>query len=71
MSVVTVFRMEQESIPLGDVPQLAGHDCFISYQISVGGVGTEMNKFEQVSSNGHHMSLTGGPVQLGTMCHGQ
>ena len=46
------------------LPACADHMCVNSHQMSASVWGCpEVNKFEQVFSDGHPMSLAGGPVQ--------
>ena len=53
------YKAKQESIPVGWViPACADRNCFNSHQMTVAG-GPQVNKFEQVSSGGHQMSLAG------------
>ena len=63
---------KQESIPVGCVlPTCANCTCFSSHQVSEVVEGPEVNRFEQVSSDGCQMSLVGGvPVQWGHMSRG-
>ena len=53
---------QQESISAGCVPPACQLYVFLwpSLDVSTGGVGDEVNKFEQVSSDDHQMSLMGG-----------
>ena len=52
---------QQESIPVGCVPPTcADHTFFTTRCQHQWGRGPEVNKFEQVSSDGYQMSLAGG-----------
>ena len=62
---LTEYWCWQESIVVGCVPSTcADRTCFDSHQMSATGGGhPEVNKFEQVSSDGHQMSQAGVPIQ--------
>ena len=61
------IKVQQDSIPVGYIPPTCKPYLF-QFQLPPpdvaprGGGGPQMNKFEQVSSDHHQMSLTGGGV---------
>ena len=58
------ISIKQESTPVGCVPPAhAYHTCFNSQKMPALCGGPQVNKFQQVSSDGHQMSLTKGPGQ--------
>ena len=59
------FRMQNKKIFQWDAYcTLANHTCF-GHQMSVLVGGPQVNKFEQVSSDCHQMSLVGGTSWIG------
>ena len=55
----------QESIPVGCILNVCvDYTCFNGHQMSALWGAPKVNKFEKVSSDGHQMSLAGGPCPV-------